>query len=298
VQIGQYSKDDGLILDVMLGMNLEGGTSIQDGNGKPLGNGPNGKTKISMRRGKTAKNGKGGSQDYLRIGLEESVNVRRMMSSPEFYISRVWAMVVIAIAITGVFISLYMLVYVLLRMCDGTLNGNQVLGILLLLAIIMMYASVVLFVLPPSNILCNLRVFIPSIATALSFGILLLKAMQLRSLVSLGLGGRVSALNQFITLMFIVAVQLALNIQWYFSPHPTTLQNSYEYGGETFATGLVIQECFYSHYQYLYLHTYVGILISIVFFYGTSVLKIRRNYNEAKWVSVNKGVLQFQSCGK
>jgi len=265
----------------MLGMNLEGGTSILDGNGKPLGNVPRGKTRINMRRGKTTKNGE--SQDYLRAQLEESVNVRRMMSSPEFYISRVWAMVVIAIAITGVFISLYMLVYVLQRMCDGTLNGNQVLGILLLLGIIMMYASVVLFVLPPSKILCNLRVFVPSIATAICFGILLLKAMQLRSFVSLGLGGRVSALNQFITLMFIVAVQVAVNIQWFFSPHP---EHNYDRIGESFDTGLVIQECFYSPHHYLYLHIYLGCLISVVFFYGTSVLKIRRNYNEAKWVSL------------
>lgn len=146
----------------------------------------------------------------------------------------------------------------------------------------MMYSSVVLFVLPPGVILCNFKVFLPSIATAICFGILMLKAMQLRSLVSLGLGGRVPALNQFITLVFIVAVQVALNIQWFFSPHE---QGNFEVvTSSAISKEPIFQECFYSHHSYLYLHTYLGFLMLVVFLYGTSVLKIRRNYNEAKWV--------------
>lgn len=148
-----------------------------------------------------------------------------------------------------------------------------------------MYASVVLFVLPPGNLLCSFKVFLPSIATATCFGILMLKAMQLRSLVSLGLGGRVPAFNQFITLVFIVAVQVAVNIQWFLGPHQQFSNKGLEISSSSLVRQPLFQDCFYSHHSFLYLHSYLGILMLVVFLYGLSVLKIRRNYNEAKWVS-------------
>lgn len=226
----------------------------------------------NQRQSKQAKTRVTQSLDF-GIPFEGSIQMRKV--SPELYISRVWAMVVVAVGITGVFLALYMLVYVLLRMCDGTLGGNQVLGILLLLCVMVLYSTVVLFVLPPSPVLCALRIFLPSTALTVSFGILLLKAMQLRSLVSLGLGGRVSAFNQFVTLLFIVAVQLAVDLQWFFTPHPPEL-----------LPPRFFNDCSHSHQTYLLLHSYVGLLILFVFLYGTSVLKIRRNFNEARWVTL------------
>lgn len=111
----------------MVGVKLEGGTSMQDGVVEGTEATVNvekpGATKISMRRGKTAKTG--GQEKLLGEGRTTdmaAVNVRRMMSPPELYISRMWAMIATAVSITGVFISLYMLVYVLQRMCDGTLR--------------------------------------------------------------------------------------------------------------------------------------------------------------------------------
>ncbi|OXA45508.1 G-protein coupled receptor family C group 5 member C [Folsomia candida] len=276
-RINYYGKlINGLVLDVMVGVKLEGGTSMQDGVVEGTEATVNvekpGATKISMRRGKTAKTG--GQEKLLGEGRTTdmaAVNVRRMMSPPELYISRMWAMIATAVSITGVFISLYMLVYVLQRMCDGTLRGNQILGILLLLGIIMIYSSVVLFVLPPGSVLCNFKVFLPSIATATCFGILMLKAMQLRSLVSLGLGGRVPALNQFVTLLFIVAVQVAVNVQWFFGPHEETFPTRVEVMSSGSYKQPLIQECFYSHHSFLYLHSYLGVLISVVFVYGLSI---------------------------
>lgn len=272
--MGQYSTEDGLVLDVMLGMNIE--STTPDSTSTWLKSSRQASSSTS-RRGKTAKYGIE-NQDYFRQRHDDSIDMRSMMSIPELYISRVWAMVVTAIAITGVFISLYMLVYVLQRMCDGTLQGNQLFGILLLLGVMMLYSSVVLFVLPPGILLCNLRVFLPSLAATVCFAILLLKAMQLRCLVHLGLGGRVSAINQFITFAFIVAVQMAINIQWFLGSETEVIRRE---------SGWVLAECSYSFENYLYLHIYLGCLILIVFLYGTSVLKIRRNYNEAKWVRVS-----------
>jgi hypothetical protein len=44
-----------------------------------------------------------------------------------------------------------MLIYVFIKMCDGTLNGNQTMGILLLFGIMCLFASVVPWLLPPNE---------------------------------------------------------------------------------------------------------------------------------------------------
>ena len=267
-QIGQYSTEAGLMLDMMIGLTpaVQSDVGLQDLQERPEAQGRGSRLGSSLRD-------ESGNHDYLTQLADNHINMSRM--PPEFYISRVWAMVVVAIGITGVFLTMYILVYVLLRMCDGTLHGNQVLGILLLLGIMMMYGSIVMFVLPPGALMCNLRVFIPSLAVTMCYGILLLKLMQLRALVALGLGGRVSSLNQFVTLLFIVAVQFAIDLQWFLSKHETEGWRPDD-----------LNECNHPHQTYILLHAYIGILILVVFVYGTSVLKIRRNYNEARWVTL------------
>lgn len=115
----------------------------------------------------------------------------------------------VAIAAVGTMVTLFILVYVLIKICDGTLAGNQSLGVLLLLGIMTLFACVVPFVLPVSEAKCGVRVMVYPVALALCYGILLVKVMQLRSLVLLGLGGRISYLNQYIILFFIVLVQVS-----------------------------------------------------------------------------------------
>ena len=100
-----------------------------------------------------------------------------------------------------------------LKMCDGTLTGNQSMGVLLLLGVITTFASTVPWLLPPSEVtaanqgaasghvtrisppigqvICAVRHFLHPLAFCLCFGLLLLKVMQLRSLVSVGLGGTI-----------------------------------------------------------------------------------------------------------
>jgi len=283
LQIGMYSTKAGLVLDVMLGMPL-----VEDSRTSHWAH-SNG-LEQSDSFGKYGRNDRNKKEAFLNSQAfvdDGSVNARRLMSHPEYYISRVWAMVAVAVAITGAFTALYMLVYVLQRICDGTLQGNQTLGIMLLLVLMAMYASVVLFVLPPSTLLCNLRVFIPSIASTICFGILLLKEMNLRSYVSLGLGGRIPILNQFITIACIVGTQMALNLQWYLSSEKQAIRMETD---EELSPGISLSsglpQCTLPHEHYLYLHGYVGILVVIVFLYGMSVIKIRRNHNEVRWVRI------------
>ena len=130
------------------------------------------------------------------VDTEEEAGVLNNMAvlasySYESFIGRTWSLVVISIAMFGICVALWMMVYVFIKMCDGTLSGNQSMGILLLLGVMVTFASTVPWLLPPSDVICAVRHFLPPLAFCLCFGLLLLKVMQLRSLVSVGLGGTI-----------------------------------------------------------------------------------------------------------
>ena len=61
--------------------------------------------------------------------------------------------------------------------------------------------------------ICCLRHTIHNISLSLLFGSLLIRAMYIRAQKSIGLGGRASRLNQFLTLIFIVGIQTAIELQ-------------------------------------------------------------------------------------
>ena len=109
-------------------------------------------------------------------------NVRRMpektldtlpIFSYESFISRTWALVVVSAAILGTVIALWMLVYVFQKICDGTLNGNQVMGVLLLIGVMCLFASVVPWLLPPNETVCATRHFMHPLLLVLCFSCLL-----------------------------------------------------------------------------------------------------------------------------
>ena len=87
--------------------------------------------------------------------LEDQLTV--MATTYESFIGRTWALVVVSIALFGICLSLWMLVYVFLKMCDGTLSGNQSMGVLLLLGVILLFGSAVPWLLPPSPMICAVR---------------------------------------------------------------------------------------------------------------------------------------------
>lgn len=292
MQIGWYSDDQGLVLDhsaepVMLHF-LDGwrkfSSNEKQGRGFEVVSFP--RTKL---RGVFEKDGILASLEDTAVksihvpvvGMNDKftgedgsgVNVRRV--TPESSITRPWATVMVAVAAVGTCITMFMLVYVLIKICDGTLAGNQSLGIILLLGIMTLYVSIVLFVLPASEIRCTLRAFLYPIAMSLCYGILIIKVMQLRSLVLLGLGGRISYINQYIILFFIVLVQVVINVQWFLTNRP-----QFRVDSEGFPY------CYMPRTDFLLLHLYVTILVIIAFLYGLSVLKIRRNYKEGHWVTL------------
>ena len=58
------------------------------------------------------------------------------------------------------------------------------------------FASTIPWLLPPSEVICAVRHFLHPLAFCLCFGLLLLKVMQLRSLVSVGLGGTIPQVSE------------------------------------------------------------------------------------------------------
>lgn len=67
----------------------------------------------------------------------------------------------------------------------------QVLGAVLLLGVMGVFASCVVYVLPPGAITCAVRQWAPPLCLALCYGILLVKSMHLRALVAVGAEGEV-----------------------------------------------------------------------------------------------------------
>ncbi len=194
--------------------------------------------------------------------------------SYESFISRTWALVVVSVAIVGFFISLWMLLYVFQKISDGTLNGSQIMGVLLLIGVMGLFASVIPWVLPPNEIVCAVRHFMHPLLMVLCFSILLVKSMQLRSLVTIGLGGSIPQINQIVSLFFMLMVQTVIAVEWYLASRPIGIKITDGY-----------PECGVSNARFLLLHIYPTVLLLLSFFYGVSVLKVRRNFNEGRWIT-------------
>ena len=286
MQIGWYSEDEGLHLNP--GFQLELVEKITDDDNK-FGNESD--SSITERAAPVSSPlvinsdrsvfGRSIDQASLGSGNGQGPTSTEVLDEKKFpvftyesFISRTWALVVVAVAIFGACICLWMLIYVFIKMCDGTLNGNQTMGILLLFGIMCLFASVVPWLLPPNEMVCANRHFFHPLAMVLCFAILLVKAMQLRSLVSVGLGGTIPHVNQMVSLIFMLLVQVVIAIEWYISSSPLGIQVNDGY-----------PECAVSKNRFLLLHLYPCTLLLLAFFYGISVLKIKRNFNEGRWIT-------------
>ena len=63
------------------------------------------------------------------------------------FIGRTWTLVVVSVAVFGACVSLWMLIYVFIKMCDGTLAGsNQTMGVFLLIGVTCLFARYFWFI--------------------------------------------------------------------------------------------------------------------------------------------------------
>ena len=77
-----------------------------------------------------------------------------------------------------------------------------------LLILIQFTFSVAPWLLPPNELTCAMRHFLHPLAMVHCISILLVKAMQLRSIAFVGLGGKISQVNQLVCLLFMLLVQV------------------------------------------------------------------------------------------
>lgn len=204
-------------------------------------------------------------------------SISRPVFSYKAFVSRTWALIVLTFAVLGFILSMWMLVYVLLKICDGTLTGQQAMGLMLMIGVTGLFGSVVPWVLPPNEMSCAARHFLHPLLLSLCFSVLLVKAMQLRSLVSVGLGGHIPQVNQIVSLLFMVIVQVVITCEWYMMTKPigfvdTLNQDEYP-------------KCDVSRNRFLILHSYPAALLIVAFCYGVSVLKIKTNFHEGRWIT-------------
>ncbi len=220
-----------------------------------------------------------------RVAVEEEdpsttviqpVEKHRPVHTAEEYLSRAWALIVLSVAICGFLVAFVMLMYVSQRVCSNMLLANsQFMGILLLMAVMMLFLSVLPWLLPPSPSVCVSRHVIHPLLLVVCFAILLVKAMHLRSLLTIGLGGSIPQINQLLSLLFMVTVQLVILIEWYLSVSPIKVTDD----GDGFPM------CEVGRLRFFLLHIYPCVLMLLAFFYGVSVVNFKSNFNEGRLVA-------------
>ena len=194
----------------------------------------------------------------------------------------IWVSIVLTISVIGVAVTIVILIYVSYhKMTSVTRNGTGI-GLLLLTGILCLYLSVFPFAFHPSQYSCGFRVCTVSFSYCFCFGAILIKAMTLRNLKYIGLGGELSSLNQLITFVFVVCVQLGVLIQWwimkgqlssYIINHP----NSVWYIEVSHVEWIEhhVPVCTYTRYEFLCTMIYPVVLELCTVLYTAFVRRIR-----------------------
>ncbi|XP_054721511.1 uncharacterized protein LOC129231254 [Uloborus diversus] len=145
------------------------------------------------------------------------------------WLGRPWALSVLGVCGILILITLYVLVFLMVKACEGTLKKtNCCLAGTQLVSLLCLYLAAALYTWKPSALLCGLQRLMPNVSLAFCYGCLLLKGMYLRAQNNLGLGGSVNRCNQMLTLLFIVGVQVALETQWWLIRPPVLATEALE----------------------------------------------------------------------
>ncbi|ESO83669.1 hypothetical protein LOTGIDRAFT_169148 [Lottia gigantea] len=219
-----------------------------------------------------------------RVKFTNVTKVAEQQSSPDRFVywrnsgiftGKLWATVLVAIAATGAFISVVLIVYVVHKVCNKTLARRYVgLGILLLVGVMLLFLSIVPFVFTPSETLCGLRFVMPGCAFAFCFATILVKLTSLRDYRLIGLGGEVSNLNQYLFVVFVTVVQVGIAIQWWVLKTPLVLTKTMD--------NVVFYACHYGQLEYILHQVYIMVLILLCATYAITVRHETKNMGEAR----------------
>lgn len=141
------------------------------------------------------------------------------------------------------------------------MNGNQSLLSLTLFAIMMLFMGSLLFLFEPSTpILCSIKSSVHNIGLVLLFGSLLIQSMSLIYQKTIGLGGQVSIMNQLLTLLFVVGIQISIESHsWRILADWNSHSNIFTYS--------VYALCVPSSRDYLTQQSYLMVLLCVLIAY-------------------------------
>ncbi|CAG0899287.1 unnamed protein product [Darwinula stevensoni] len=189
--------------------------------------------------------------------------------TPTDIMSRPWVVAVIVLAVAGILITIFVFVYMFVRMCsEPQLMKFHSISLILLFAIGCLYANIILFILPNSDTICSWRLFLHPLAYTLCFGALIVKLMFLRAEDQIGLGGRTPISNIYLTLLFILSVQIVICTQWF------QLKDGWPEN----------VDCFYEKSDFIMLHIYDAVLLVLALVMSVMLYRTSRNYLEVRWV--------------
>ena len=205
-----------------------------------------------------------------------------MDSSAEFD-SKLWTIIVVIIALSGCVVTLGLMMYIMCKVCAGALIRRYLaLGVLLLVAMIFLFLSVLPFVFTPSEVGCGMRFFAHGFSYAFCYAIILTKMTTLRDYKYIGLGGEISRLNQFLSVFFITGVQIAVGVQWWVLGGPTLSQTTIKEKTSEGIENVTYYACDFNRKEFITYHSYVLLLLVICCFYSIGVRKETKNMKEAR----------------
>ena len=203
-------------------------------------------------------------------------------------------------------VALATLALIILKMYLRSVKGSQSLGIILLIGIILLFVTSYAFITNPSEIICRTRIVAHALAHTICFGVMVVKAVQLRNAESLGgiFGSHhLSYLNYWLMLTFILVVQFVICIRWLAdssqlnhssSHHNNNNNNNFKQFSESEGINLVNNNnniewrhlrCSYSsNVNFVLAEAYAFMLVMLSLILSAFNRNIKRNYKEAKWL--------------
>lgn len=194
---------------------------------------------------------------------------------------QLWTYIFLIINTILMLAAALVLTIVSVKLCCGIVKGNQSLGICLLFSVILLYGTAYFFIFDACESLCRLRYIAHSFSYAMCFGVMIAKAVQLRNSETLGFNGYISYWNYWLLLFFIVAVQMALNVQWAIVRHPVVVSVVNDAGT---SSPSVVLRCSWNSDEFLASQIYVIILLCMASFLALLNRNVKRNYKETRWL--------------
>ncbi|XP_074594406.1 uncharacterized protein LOC141849823 [Brevipalpus obovatus] len=153
-------------------------------------------------------------QQIDRLYSQHGDIFRRRFTSFFSWLGWAWTVAIVSVSAIGILVALYTFTYILMKSCEGALKkSNQDLATFHLLSIIIVYFGSVLYIYPPSTMMCSVRSSVHNISLTMLLASLFQRGMYLRAQKWIGLGGKISKLNQCLTLIFVIGIQVALEVQ-------------------------------------------------------------------------------------